>query len=353
MLDASACDQYHHASFFEYGLLGIENILTVMIRLFYLFILGVALSDAFSSQFSVYQLLRQAQVLNPETGRYEPALEEYSERDKTLCVLLPQLGDFDCGEYLEQLVAVEPELEAASIDLKVISIGNAVSARKFSEFIGLDISKLRVSPDASVHYSLNLHQGPNWNLSVPAFLPKTVESRLNAWTNYMAMCAGISAEGTLQEIFRGYVGDKAAPERLRKDSVVRAGPIKITGTRKVNIGPNIEYEQSWKDEDGYQRPVELATVRLRNMVEVLSNWNEYVPDDAHLAVRGATFILDNKSGNVEYEWRTPGVLTYSATMRRPLMFLEKYIGTEKAMNPLGLGDKARERWNTNSDLGIL
>ena len=325
-----------------------------MILLFYYFlILRVSISDAFSSRSSTYQLLQQAKVLNPDTGRYEPALSENNEKDKTLCIILPQLGDFDCGEYLEQLIAVEPDLEAASIDLKVISIGNAVSARKFSEFIGLDISKLRVCPDASVHYSLNLHQGPNWDLPVPSFVPETLKNRLNSWTNYMAMCAGISAEGTLQEIFRGYVGDKAAPERLRKDSVVRAGPIKITGTRQVNIGPDIEYEQSWKDEEGYQRPVELATVRLRNMVEVLSNWGEYVPDDSHLALRGATYIFDNKSGEIEYEWRTPGVLTYSATMRRPLMFLDKYIGDEKAMNPLGLGDKARERWNTNSDLGIL
>ena len=36
-----------------------------------------------------------------------------------------------------------------------------------------------------------------------------------------------------------------------------------------------------------------------------------------------------------------------------LVYFDKYIGDEKAMNPLGLGDKARERWNTNSDLGIL
>ena len=321
-----------------------------MLRLIFSLCLAISITDAFSTPF---QLLRQSNVINPSTGDCEPAISDTTNKDKTLCIILPQLGDFDCGEYLEQIIAVEKELEAASIDLRVISIGNAISARKFSDFIGLDIAKLRISPDASVHYNLNLHQGPHWDVPVPAFLPLQVKRRVNSWTNYMAMCAGISAKGTLPEILRGYVGDKAAPERLRKDSIVTAGPIKITGTRKVNIGSGLEYEQSWKDERGYQRPVELATVRLRNMVEVLSNWNEYVPDDAHLAIRGATYIFD-KSGNLEYEWRTPGVLTYSESMRRPLMFLEKYIGSEKAMNPLGLDDtKARERWNTNKDLGIL
>jgi hypothetical protein len=43
-------------------------------------------------------------------------------------------------------------------------------------------------------------------------------------------------------------------------------------------------------------------------------------------------------GKTVYEWRTPGVLTYSETMSRPLSFLAPYIGAAKANNPLGLGD---------------
>ena len=43
----------------------------------------------------------------------------------------------------------------------------------------------------------------------------------------LAMCAGIGAPGTLQEILRGYFGDKRAPERFRDDDVVKAGFIEI------------------------------------------------------------------------------------------------------------------------------
>lgn len=88
----------------------------------------------------------------------------------------------------------------------------------------------------------------------------------------------------------------------------------------------------------YQRPVELATVRLRVMVEVLSNWSEYVKNPTHLAQRGATFIFD-EGGELVYEWRDRGVLTYSETMPRPLTFLEPYLG-KLAFNPLQLGDDA-------------
>ncbi|KAH8047437.1 AhpC/TSA antioxidant enzyme [Aureococcus anophagefferens] len=106
-------------------------------------------------------------------------------------------------------------------------------------------------------------------------------------------------------------GDLAAAGRRADAAVEAAGFITIgPGVGPVKLGP-FAYENSWKDEAGYQRPVELATVRLRHMVEVLGNWDAY------------------------YEHR--GVLTYSATMARPLSFLAPYIGA-KALNPLGLGD---------------
>ena len=101
-----------------------------------------------------------------------------------------------------------------------------------------------------------------------------------------------SAPGTLAEIFRGYVGDASAPERLRADETVVAGFVEIgPGVGPVKLGP-LEYRQWWEDERGYQRPVELATVRLRGMVEVLSRWDDYVTNPTAIAQRGATFVFD-------------------------------------------------------------
>ena len=70
---------------------------------------------------------------------------------------------------------------------------------------------------------------------------------------------------------------------------------------------------------------------------LLSNFPEYVPDQSFLDWCGATFLLES-DGRMLYEYRSPGVLTYSETMDRPLSFLSPYIGDEKARNPLGLGD---------------
>lgn len=274
-------------------------------------------------------------------------------RRRVLVLVLPQLGEFDSCEYIEQVVSVLPALEKNSIALRVIGIGDVKSARKFSAFTGLPLKFLMVDPSANLHEALGCHRGPNWD--IPSFVPdwalrlfaenigiakdediRFAKGAARAWLNYMAMCAGISAPGTLCEILRGYVGDKSAPERLSKQETDSTGPVSITGTRDVKIGP-ISYQNAWKDDVGYQRPVELATVRLRSMVEVLSNFDEYVPDQSVLDWPGATFLFDS-DGTELYGYKSPGVLTYSATMGRPLSFLVDYIGKEKARNPLGLGD---------------
>jgi hypothetical protein len=275
-------------------------------------------------------------------------------KKKCLVVVMPQLGDFDSAEYAEMLNYVLPDLKAANICLRIIGIGNAKSAQMFSLHTGIPLEYIRVDPTASVHRALELHRGPDWD--IPSWTPRGALDRFakevgapledsvdvaRGWLNYMAMCAGISAPGTLQEILRGYFGDKTAPERLFPDQVVRAGPIVIKGVKDVKIGP-IEYQSLWKNEEGYLRPAELATVRLRHMVEVLTKFDEYVPDQSLLDWRGATFLLDSKSvrsnGPPIYEHRDQGVLNYSETMPRPLSFLSEMIGFEKSRNPMGMKD---------------
>lgn len=217
---------------------------------------------------------RRATAFTPQPPHVHPAPThpDINHRDHP--------GDFDSAEYAEQLAAVTDDLAAADIGLRFVGIGETGAAERFARFNSLPIECLRVDPSGNTHAQLDLHAGPNWD--VPGWLANVlpsdaaVQARARAWLNYMAMCAGLGSRGTLREILRGYIGDKNAPERLAPDSVVEAGPIRIMGTRRVKLFGPIEYDQSWKDERGYQRPVELATVRLRVMVEVLANWREYV-----------------------------------------------------------------------------
>jgi hypothetical protein len=128
--------------------------------------------------------------------------------------------------------------------------------------------------------------------------------------NLMLMCAGIGSPGTLAEVFRGYRGDRQAPQLISDEEVVQAKPLPpLQGSFFKLAGGT-----------GFQRPFELATLRLRNMVEALGHWNTYVPDAAYLTQRGGTFLFDAQ-GNLVYEYRDRGILGFAAKMSDPLSFL--------------------------------
>ncbi|KAK1733004.1 hypothetical protein QTG54_016335 [Skeletonema marinoi] len=302
-------------------------------------------APAASTASPIYNTIQSANsLLDPITGKQQTSIIPQDNKRKSLIVLLPQLGEFDSSEYVEFLTAAQPSLEQNDIDLRIIGIGDTTAASNFMKFTNLSYTLIQMESCTR-----------SWNWRVDQSLVCRMECRMmflpggvpeeeemvrpvaTAWLNYMAMCAGIGAPGTLREILRGYFGDKKAPERFRDDDVVKAGFITIgPGVGPTSIGP-LKYNQWFSDEKGYQRPVELATIRLKNMVEVLTKWDEYVSNTLAISRRGATYLFD-EDGNELYSYKSRGVLTYSETMPRPLTFLSPYIGESVALNPLGLAD---------------
>ena len=305
---------------------------------------------------SPFAHLKASRVVDPRTGASVSPLEGLDAK-RSLVVLLPQLGDLDSFEFCEHLVAVRDDIERANVELRVIGVGDVGAAERFCNFTGLPLGQLRVDPEAAVHRSLGLHAGPEWEW--PALVPDGALALLlktlpggpavdaatatrpaaNAWLRYLAMWAGISSPGTLAEIWRGYAGDASAPERLAPDAVVTAGHVVLgPGVGSVAVG-SVAMTTVWADESGSQRPAELATVRLRHLVEILSHWDDYVSRVDLLAQRGAT-LLFNSDGDEEYSYRHRGLFGWSETMGRPLSFLVDVIGEARARNPLGFRDVA-------------
>jgi hypothetical protein len=85
------------------------------------------------------------------------------------------------------------------------------------------------------------------------------------WPSLLLMCAGVGSPGTLAEVLRGYTGDRNAPQR-------------------------------------------------------------YVPRDDFLCQRGGTFLLE-ADDSLLYHHRDRGILGFSATMAKPLSFLDPYLAT--------------------------
>jgi hypothetical protein len=220
---------------------------------------------------------------------------------RRLVLLFPQLGDFDSIEYAQALVAAWPQLEAAGIAVLAIGIGDEASRQRFCAFTDFPLERLQVDAEPQLHRALGLYEG--------------LRQIGGPWPNLLLMCAGIGSPGTLAEVLRGYTGDRSAPQRIADDETIQAGPLPpIQGSFFARAGGR-----------GFQRPFELATVRLRNMSEVLGHWRTYVPRDDFLTQRGGTFLLESDD-TLLYSYRDRGILGFSETMARPLSFLDPFLG---------------------------
>ncbi len=216
---------------------------------------------------------------------------------------MPQLGDFDSLEYAWWLNRQTEQLQSQGILVRAVGIGDRAAGQRFCAYTGFPPEGLLVDPTAELHRQLNLYPG----LSLKLPLLSTAQT---AWLNLLLMCAGIGSPGTLAEVWRGYRGDRQAPQLIADAETVQAPP----------LPPLKGSFFRWAGGSGFQRPFELATLRLRNMGEVLSHWNTYIPNPAYLTQRGATFLFDAQ-GKLLYEHRDPAILGFAENMSDPLSFL--------------------------------
>ncbi|BDA74064.1 hypothetical protein CAL7716_082300 [Calothrix sp. PCC 7716] len=257
-----------------------------------------------SNSSNIYSILSKIQRLRVSDGEIKPVLDGCSTTSQLLILIWSQLGDFDNLEYAWWLRREKEKLASKGITIRAVGIGDRNSGIKFCEYTGFPAEWLFVDEKAEIHKLLGLYRG----LSVQFPILSTSQK---AWLNLMLMCAGIGSPGTLKEVFRGYRGDKKAPQLIANEEFVRNTPLPpIKGSFFKAAGG-----------EGFQRPFELATLRLRNMTEVLSNWSTYVPDSSYLTQRGGTFLFDSQS-NLIYEHRDCGILGFAENMSNPLSFLQ-------------------------------
>lgn len=218
---------------------------------------------------------------------------------KRLVVILGQLGDLDSFEYVQAISKKIPSLYHSNINLIIIGIGDEKSRKRFCSFNNLPVDLLIVDKDSTLHKKLGISPG--------------LVSTWNPILDLLLMCIGIRSPGTLKEVLRGYTGDVNALQLFDSQDL-------------INIGGLTSFKGSLFDRvgGGFLRPFELATLRLRNMIEILDNWKVYMNNQDLLTQRGATFLF-SETNEILYSHKSTSLLGYSDTMSDPTSFIEEYL----------------------------
>jgi len=212
---------------------------------------------------------------------------------RTVLAVLTHFGDFNSWEYAQQLRFELPKLQQAGVSLVVVGIGTVSAAMKFSELLDLPAEfNLYADPTGATAKALGCSRG---------FAEGTP---VNGYLKLLPMLLGIGSPGTLEAVLRGYRGDPGA----RRDWVDAA----IAQGTTQNRFPSGYGEKDWDGiaTDGI-RPMELATLRLQNMVDgILKNWDALAPADDQLFVQqGGTVIFRDRQPT--YVYKDKGILTYT------------------------------------------
>mmetsp|Transcript_9968 Transcript_9968/g.21072 ORF Transcript_9968/g.21072 Transcript_9968/m.21072 type:complete len:321 (-) Transcript_9968:340-1302(-) len=238
---------------------------------------------------------------------------DHGNNDCTMLILGTYAADFNAIEYAQRLRYYLPQLEEEGVKkIGLVLNCETAAAEKLVELVDLDTSssssvEVMVDPQGEAGKAFGVGKG--WQ-------PDNED--MSPFLKLFGMLWGLGAWATLPAVIGGYIGNPFVPQPWIEDALA-VGQKKNrwpdnaleldqdTGNIKVNKFSELPYVGSWK-----RRPLELATLRLQNMLDIsIKNWSDLSPTEEALksgvlTQLGGCVIVDS-TGSVVYEWKDPGI----------------------------------------------
>jgi len=226
---------------------------------------------------------------------------------KTLLVLGTYAADFNAIEYAQRLRHYLPQLKEKGIDsFKMVLNASPEAALSLKDMLDIP-DEVTLYADPSGEAGRKFGVGTGW---------RPDDTSLSPYLKLFGMLFGLGAWATLPAVIGGYIGNPNGNSGWIEGALAQGGragrwpdnALDLDGSGAVveNKFAELPLVGGWG-----RRPLELATLRLQNMVGVsIQNWGSLAPDvDKHpqvLTQLGGCVVVDEK-GEVLYEFKDPGI----------------------------------------------
>ena len=236
--------------------------------------------------------------------------------DKSMLILGTYAADFNAIEYVQRLRFYLPQLQERGIrKIGLVLNCEADAAKTLVDM--LDLETDATSDDAVVELFIdpagvagrNFGVGRGW---------KANDKEMSPYVKLFGMLFGLGAWATLPAVIGGYIGnpfygqpwieDAIAVGQTKKRWPNTALELDESGQVVVNKFKELPYVGGWE-----RRPLELATLRLQNMMDIsIKNWKSLAPTEEALKAGiltqlGAAIVIDCKTEEKLFSWRDPGI----------------------------------------------
>lgn len=222
---------------------------------------------------------------------------------RTMLVLGTHAADFNTVEYLQKTRFFWPRLQEKGVDRCIMVVnGEAPACSKLAELLGLPAEfELLADPTGEAGRRFGVSGG--WRPN---------DSRIPAALKLFVVGIGLGPPwGTLPAVLSGYVGNPKGERdwieaSLKQGQLAGRWPpvleLADDGSVLFNKFANFPLCGNWG-----LRPLELATLRLQNLLMQISNWNALKPVDSRCLTQLGGCTIVGPGGEPLYSWVDQGL----------------------------------------------